>query len=227
MSVELIINADRCYQMAEERAVNYFKALQVQLSQKTYVHNLTKDFQSWKHNHIHHHSLFSLFSSGKGKPDTRDFKNYIKYLDYTGKLESYLDRSISYIFMRDLGKALDSKDTQTRIQNVVARLKKQLTDHSSSDTDMVGVVGMYKWAQKEGVESTIIWLIEKLKTVSSYIPEGMDADHAQRKLIKIIAGVVMQEIEEMGDDISPEERSRKLAKAIKTGLLLWFDVSLH
>ena len=119
--------------------------------------------------------------------------------------------------MRDLGKALDSKDTQTRIQNVVASLKKQLTNSSSSDTDMVGVVGMYKWAQKEGVETTIIWLINKLKTVSSYIPEGMDGDHARRKLIKIIAGVVMQEMEEMSDDISPENRSLKLAKAIRLG----------
>ncbi|SDM55861.1 polyprenyl synthetase family protein [Bacillus sp. OK048] len=217
MSVELVINADRCYRMAEERALTYFKTLQVQLSQKTYVHNLTKDFQSWKHNHIHHHSLFSLFSSGKRKPDTRDFNNHIKYLDYTGKLVPYLDRSISYIFMRDLGKALDSKGTQIRIQNVVASLKKRLTTSNSSDTDMFGVVEMYKWAQKEGIESTIIWLLEKLKTVSAYIPKGMDEDHAKRKLIKIIAGVVMQEIEEMGVEISSEERSFKLAKAIRLG----------
>ncbi|MEH7247724.1 polyprenyl synthetase family protein [Neobacillus niacini] len=217
MSVEFVINADRCYQKAEERAVNYFNTLHEQLKQKTYVHNLAKDFQSWKHNHIHHHSLFSLFSSGKRKPESRGFNNYIKYLDYTNKLDPYLDRSISYIFMRDLGAALDSKDTQTRIQNVVASLKKQLTTSSSSDTEMYGVVGMYKWAQKEAIESTMIWLIEKLKTVSSYIPEGMDADHAQRKLIKIIAGVVMQEIEEMSDEISPEERSLKLARAIRIG----------
>ncbi|MDR7077178.1 geranylgeranyl pyrophosphate synthase [Neobacillus niacini] len=216
MSVELLINADRCYQMAEERAANYFKSLQVQLIEKTYVHNLTKDIQSWKHNHIHH-SLFSFFSRSKGKSDFRGYHNYIQYLDYTGKLDNYLDRSISYIYMRDLGKALDSKETQSRIQDVVDSLKKQLTDSSSSDTDIFSVAGMYKWAQKEGIESTMIWLINKLKTVSSYIPQGMDADHAQRKLIKIIAGVVMQEIEEMGNEISSQERSTKLAKAIRLG----------
>src|SRR4051794_24935893 len=130
MSVELLINADRCYQMAEERAANYFKSLQVQLIEKTYVHNLTKDIQSWKHNHIHHHSFFSFFSRSKAKSDSRGYHNYIQYLDYTGKLDHYLDRSISYIYMRDLGKALDSKETQTRIQNVVDSLKKQLTDSS-------------------------------------------------------------------------------------------------
>lgn len=216
MSVELLINADRCYQMAEERAANYFKSLQVQLIEKTYVHNLTKDIQSWKHNHIHH-SLFSFFSRSKGKSDSRGYHNYIQYLDYTGKLDHYLDRSISYIYMRDLGKALDSKEIQSRIQDVVDSLKKQLTDSSTSDTDMFSVAWMYKWAKKEGIESTMIWLINKLKTVSSYIPQGMDADHAQRKLIKIIAGVVMQEIEEMGNEISSQERSTKLAKAIRLG----------
>src|SRR4051794_37352594 len=217
MSVKVLINADRCYQMAEERAAQYFTSLKVQVSEKTYVHNLTKDIQSWKHNHIHHHSFFSFFSRGKVKTDSRGFNNYIQYLEYTGKLDNYLDRSISYISMRDLGKALDSKETQTRIQNAVDRLKKQLNNSSSSDTDMFSIVGMYKWAKKEGIESTMIWLINKLKTVASYIPLGMDEDHAQRKLIKIIAGVVMQEIEEMGDEISPEERSNKLARAIRLG----------
>ena len=88
MSVELLINADRCYHMAEERAANYFKSLQVQLVEKTYVHNLTKDIQSWKNNHIHH-SFFS-FSRSKAKSDSHGYHNYIQYLDYTGKLDDYL-----------------------------------------------------------------------------------------------------------------------------------------
>jgi geranylgeranyl pyrophosphate synthase len=59
--------------------------------------------------------------------------------------------------------------------------------------------------------------MDKLKTVSSRIPEGMNAEHAQRKLIKIIAGVVINVIEEMGNEISGEERSRQLDKAIRLG----------
>ena len=76
---------------------------------------------------------------------------------------------------------------------------------------------LYRMAQEEGIESTMIWLINKLKTVSSNIPKGMDAEQAQRKLIKIIAGVIMHEVEEMGDEISPEERTQKLDKAIRLG----------
>src|SRR5256885_629578 len=45
----------------------------------------------------------------------------------------------------------------------------------------------------------------------------MDSENAQRKLIKIIAGVLMNEIEELGDEVSPDERSQRLAAAIRLG----------
>ena len=67
MNEELIKNADACYRLAEQKAAHYFKSLHVLVSQKTYVPTLTKDIQSWKHNHIHHHSLLSFFSRGKRK----------------------------------------------------------------------------------------------------------------------------------------------------------------
>ena len=45
----------------------------------------------------------------------------------------------------------------------------------------------------------------------------MDAEHAQRKLIKIIVGVLMHEIEAMKSTISLEERSQRLDRAIRLG----------
>ena len=63
------------------------------------------------------------------------------------------------------------------------------------------MAGLYRLAQKEGVESTMIWVMDKLKTVSSNIPKGMDAEEAKRKLIKIIAGVIMHVVEEMDAEI--------------------------
>ena len=123
--------------------------------------------------------------------------------------------------MRDLGKALDSAETQTRVRSVVDSLKSYLTHSTSTDrgdkTETFSMAGLYRMAQKEGVESTMIWVVNKLKMVSSNIPKGMDAEQAQRKLIKIIAGVLMHEVEEMDDEISPEERTQKLDKAIRLG----------
>lgn len=220
MNEQLMIHADDCYKQAEEKANHYFQSLYVQVQQKTYAKILTEDIHLWKVNHIRHHSLFSLFSRGNNKTNSKGYHHYIRLLNYTGKLDNYLTRSISYIFMRDLGKALNSPDTENRIRSVVESLKTHLTSTTAdqkNDGEMFSMTGLYRLAQKEGVESTFIWLINKLKIVSANIPTGMDAEHAQRKLIKIIAGVIMQEIEEMNDEVSKEERKQRLDKAIRLG----------
>lgn len=220
MKGELTINAEASYRLAEQRASHYFKLLHEQVIHRKYVPILTNDFQSWKHNHIHH-SFLSFFLQGKRKPAPREYHNYIHWLDMTGKLDHYLKRSVAYIFLRDLGKALDSPDTQIKIKRVVDGIKNQLAHSSTvnqgSKIESFSIAGLYRWAQKEDVESTIIWLINKLKTVSMMIPEGMDAENAQRKLIKIIAGVVMHELDGIGNDILQEERSRKLDISIRLG----------
>ncbi|WP_429747499.1 polyprenyl synthetase family protein [Bacillus salipaludis] len=212
MNKELIYDTDTCYQQAEEKAAQYFQSLLTQVQQKTFVSVLTKDIQSWKHNHIHRYPSLTFFSR---KKERTGYYNHIRWLDYTGKLDPYLDRSISYIFMRDLGKALDSPNTQKRIRQVVDHLKNQLTQPIK--TEIFSLAGMYRWGQKERIESTIIWFINKLKTVSEIIPKGMDAENAQRKLVKIIGGVVMHLTEEMDKEISPEERAQKLDEAIRLG----------
>ncbi|WP_188455124.1 polyprenyl synthetase family protein [Virgibacillus oceani] len=218
MNEELINSANSIYRQAEKKAAQYFKSLHEQVMKKTYAPLLTKDIKSWKHNHIHHHSFLSYLSRRKGKSNIQEgYHNYIQWLYYTGKLDSYLDRSISYIFMRDLGRDLNSTDTQTRIRSIVDSLKDYLIKDKSDKPELFSMAGLYRFAQKEGVESAMIWVMNKLKTVSTNIPKEMDADQAQRKLIKIIAGVVMQETEEMGDKISPDERASRLDKAIRLG----------
>lgn len=219
MNEELIEKANSSYRKAEQKAADYFQTLKVQVSEKNYVSSLTKDFGAWKHNHIQQPSLLSLFSGTKGKTASKGYHNYIQWLNYTGKLDHYLDRSMSYIFMRDIGKALDSEETQARIKQMVKGLKTHLTQSTEKKRgiETFSMAGLYRWGQKEGIESTIIWLLHKLKTVTMNLPEGLDADQAQRKLIKIIGGVVLNEVEEMGEGISREERAQRLGKAIRLG----------
>ncbi len=217
MNNKLIENADECYRQAEQSATQYFETLYKQVKLKSYVPILTKDIQSWKSTHVHRSSIFSLFSRGKRKPDSKDYYKYIQWLNYSGKLENYLDRSVAYIFMRDLGKALDMPETQERVQRAVAHLKKQLMKTTNGDKETFSMAKLYRWAQKEGVESTLIWVMDKIKTASNHIPEGMDREQAQRKLIKLIGGVVMHVVEEMDEDIPPYERTSKLEEAIKLG----------
>ena len=217
MNEKLIIRADECYQKAEDKANHYFQSLYAQVQQQAYVPALTEDIHLWKQHHIRH---YSLFPKRKRKADGSGYHNYIKWLNYTGKLDNYLKRSISYIFMRDLGKALNSPKTENRILEVVESLKTTLLSNSANqknNTETFSMTGLFRLAQKEGVESTFIWLINKLKIVSANIPSQMNAEHAKRKLIKIIAGVIMQEIEEMTDGVTPEERKLRLDSAIRLG----------
>jgi geranylgeranyl pyrophosphate synthase len=219
MNEKLMFDTDICYRLAEEKAAGYFASLYKQVMGKTYVSALTEDIQLWKQNHIHRGSWLSFLSRGKRKSNAGDYRSYISWLTHTGKLEDYLDRSISYIYMRDLGKAIDSSDTQARIRRVASDVKQRLirsTDAKQGE-ELISLVELYRWAQKEGVETAVIWVIDKLKNVAAHIPEEMNAEHAQRKLIKIIIGVVLHAKEEMDDEQSPTERARRLNEAIRLG----------
>ncbi|MGG3797635.1 polyprenyl synthetase family protein [Metabacillus fastidiosus] len=213
MNEELITS----YRLAEQKAAYYFNLLSEQITDKSYIPVLTKDIKTWKQNNIRQYRFLSFFSGRKGKPDAQDYQNYIQWLNYTGKLDNYLDRSISYIFMRDLGKALASPRTQEKINRTVASLKNYLTKNPREKTEIFSMASLYRVGQKEGIESTIIWLMQKLKTVSSNIPKGMDAEQAQRKLIKIIGGVMMHVMEDMEDEPLSQERMKKLDEGIRLG----------
>lgn len=218
MNEKLIKNSDECYRLSEERAARYFQSLYDQVDKEVYMDTLIEDIKSWKPNHVHRRSILSFFSRGKRKPDSKSYHNYIRWLDYTGKLDNYLDRSISYIYLRDLGKALDSPETQARIQRVVNDLRQRLLSTDQSDIlDTLTMSGLYRWGQKEGIESTVIWVMDKIRTVSSRIPVGMDAEQAKRKLIKLIGGVVMHVLEEMDNETPSQERARKLDQAMRLG----------
>lgn len=221
MNVAYTDYADTGYRQAEQKAAQYFASLHVQVKDKSYVPILTEDILIWKRKHVQRQSWLSSILPAKKKPDNRDYHRYIGWLKYTGELDDYLDRSISYIYMRDLGMALDSPDTKERIRRVVANTRKLLVRSNGAkegDTpDFMSLAGLYRWAQKEGIETAVIWVINKLKHVASHIPDKMDAEQAQRKLIKIIVGVVMHVMEDLNGETSPAERSARLDDAIRLG----------
>lgn len=220
MNEEITVQADTWYRKAEQKAVQYFASLQERVKDQTDLQTLTTDIHWWKKNHVHH-AWHSLLPRGSRSADALGYHKYIRWLSRTGKLDNYLDRSISYIYMRDLGKALDSPDTQVRIERTMADVKKLLLRStgtaSGNQPEFMNLAGLYRWAQKENIEDAIIWLIGKLNNVSSSIPKGMDAEHAQRKLMKIIIGVVLHVMDEMNDSTLQDERSRRLDEAIRLG----------
>ncbi|MGD6844926.1 polyprenyl synthetase family protein [Bacillus infantis] len=216
MIKETIINAEACCREAEKKAAAYFQVLSAQAAEKSFVPVLERDFHSWKKNH-RQRPFLPFFSRKNRKPDSKAYYSYIKWLEYRGKLDDYLDRSVSYLYMRDLGKSLDDQDTKESIGRAVESLKERLTAPKQQEAGHFGMAGLYRWAEKEGLQSAVIWLMEKLLQTAQNIPEGMNAAHAQRKLIKIIAGVLMHENDGMEEGIEGEERKRRLERAIRLG----------
>lgn len=221
MEVELIHQTEMGYKIAEQKAAEYFAVLYKQFREEAYVNILTEDIQLWKKNHIQRRSWFSLLSKLKPEPDSSDYHRYITWLNHNGKLEAYLDRSVSYIYMRDLGQTLESANTQLRIKRMIADIKEQLISTSltqqEDQPEFISFAGVYRWAQRESVEGAIIWVINKLKNVSAQLPKEMNAEQAERKLIKIIIGVVLHVFEEMDEDTPPLERAKRLDEAIRLG----------
>ncbi|MCU6707451.1 polyprenyl synthetase family protein [Paenibacillus sp. J5C_2022] len=203
------------YAKAEQKAATYFAALYNQVMRKAYQPSLKEDIQLWKKGR----DRLPLLVRSYRKPDSKHYDRFIRWMIEQGKLDDYLDRSVSYIYMRDLGKSLASPDTAKRVKQVVDSVKKQLMISSGEEEhpSFFSLAGFYRWAQKEGVENAAIWVIGKLKAVSSHIPQEMNAEHAQRKLIKIIAGVVMHVMDEMDEGTDKEERSQRLDEAFRLG----------
>ncbi|MFC7687302.1 polyprenyl synthetase family protein [Ureibacillus sp. GCM10028918] len=213
-----VINADRSYQQVEEQALHYFQLLYENVTSQNYIPNLVDDFKKWKVNHIHHPSLFTFFSSKQKRPNSKETIHYIKWLDYTNKLEGYLKRSISYLYLRDLGKTLDHKETQSKINHVVEDLKLTLLNSANNGKkELFGLDWIIQKGKEEQILLTVDWLLNKLNTVSSNIPVELDAVNAQRKLIKIIAGVLMHTVDGFNDHTHADERREKLDKAIRLG----------
>ena len=222
MSVEISNHADIRYRLAEQKAARYFAALYEQVREKSYASSLTQDFRVWKKGRLRH-PWASWFDARKRQSGPRSYERHIQWLRRTGKLDGYLDRSVTYMYMRDLGKAMDDPGTQERIARTTASVKRYLLrslasgDTPGSGPAFLGHAGLYRWAQKEGVEPAAIWVVDKLKAAAAHIPSGMSAEQAQRKLIKIIIGVVLHAMDEMDGAVPPAERARRLDSAIRLG----------
>ncbi|WP_182201488.1 polyprenyl synthetase family protein [Paraliobacillus salinarum] len=203
------------YKRSEEKAKNYYETLLSNMEKSTYDVNLIKDIKRWKQKHTSIFSASLLFIEKKRLAKQKDEK-YLKWLGEKGKLDNYLERSIAYIYMRDLGKDISESQTKQRISKDVEKLKHQI-DQGDDSLSCFNVNYVYRWAQKEQIEEAIIWVFEKISMITQYFPKEINAAHAKRKLIKTIVGVVMQVLEDLDDNVSHDVRVKQLDQAVRLG----------
>lgn len=204
--------ASNWYKQAEDKANQYFQTLLSYLKNNKSTTILYKEILMWKRSH---RAILGAMYPGYDKNLVND-KGYLSWLANKGKLDRYLERSISYIYLRDLGKNLSDKETKERITHEKQKLKHSI-EQGDSIIDQFRLSAIYRWAQKEAVEEALIWVWNKVNTITDALPKAFDAAHAKRKLIKTIAGVVMQALDDLPNDSTKGERTRQVDKAIRLG----------
>lgn len=212
-------NANHDYNHSEKFAIKYFQTLSEQIINKSYIHILTSDLKEWQKQHTKKNIFSILNFMRKKEPSQNDYYRYIDWMRTTGKLDMYLHRSVSYIYMRDLGRTLDDATTKTSIQNAINRIKEnfQNAKEKNGESQELNMLWLYKKAKAFGVETTFIWLLEKLNKVEQNIPKQMDAEQARRKLLKLIVGVLMHEMDRIREAPCKKERTKIVEKSIRLG----------
>jgi len=211
------------YFKAEKKANWYINQI-IQITQSdNYLESLNSDYRKWSslnaERNISSVSLSEL--EGKQQLDKKlDTWNFLEKLDAEKKLKIYLNKSISYIYMRDLGKSLSDKAVKKQINQAVKKTHQWIKKQSSSKEPSIGYFDKHfllKKSKQHGVEPSVEWLMEKLTSVRQSMPEEIDQTNGMRKLVKIIAGVVLHQLVDSDDIDSPTEKSDKLSHAIKLG----------
>ncbi|MCT1904381.1 polyprenyl synthetase family protein [Oceanobacillus sojae] len=203
----MLMNKDY-FQMKQEQATAYFQILQAQIQQENFALTLVETLHHYQQSK---RKTWLNVDNWKHQPG----KTFIFQLAKTGQLDSYLERSISYIYFRDLGRDITSEAMQKRIAVVTEGVKNYLNNKEQQVP--FHVTELYQMAEKESLEEVFFWVSDKLKHVSAILPDGLDKNEAKRKIMKIIAGIVMHEFEELDDGLSKETRRKLLDQAVRTG----------
>lgn len=210
----------KSYQREEKKARWYLKELQGLVASEDYLKQLETDFLDWQ-NDIAPMNRNSLKLSSLETNQNIDSWSFLQKLSAERKLREYLDKSVTYIFMRDLGKSLDNKSVIRKINKTVTQLNRWIVNQanttSNASENELSNLWLFKKAKQYGVETTFYWLMNKLSLVQQNMPAELNRTQGMRKLVKIIAGVVMHQFIDMPDDISEQKRQQQLDQAIRLG----------
>ncbi len=213
----------KSYQRAEKLALWYLQDLQQIVVDDEYLGRLGEDYQSWQVQQDQSGSKLNLsdLEAEQHIGQQLDSWSFLQKLSAEKKLKDYLNKSITYIFMRDLGKSITDKDASRQINQTVSQIhrwiKRQSSQSNSDPQQQFSNNWLYRKAKRHGLEKTYFWLINKLSAVQQNMPSELDQTHGMRKLVKIIAGVVMHQYIALPKNISIEEKTKALDQAIRLG----------
>jgi len=143
--------------------------------------------------------------------------SFLEKMEADQQLKDYLQKSLEYLFIRDLGSTLDDKNTQETIQCYRKKIHKYIRNRTQQNDSLWSVESLL---ENDGVDPKIqqrlFWLKQRLYSIQGILPQHWDKTNCLRKLVKVIAGVVMHAMVEQ-KFTNREQQVEHLDRAITLG----------
>ncbi|SLM31809.1 putative Polyprenyl synthetase [Desulfamplus magnetovallimortis] len=218
-TLDFEIDAEKAFAQSTSDAKRYFQELLSLVRSGSPLAVMHKDFAKW--------GEIYLKASWKNIPVLKYLTSppsptipgaYLSYMNGCNKLEKYIGKTIAYVFLRDLGRDISDSCESEKIRLHTRKVVNIVQDFlAASKNESPGMEQLYRRARDAELGDTFIWLMEKLHTVQSIIPEGLDYDHAMRKLVKLTVGVGLHQYMEFEESLPQDERVKKMDRAIRLG----------
>lgn len=204
------------YLQAQHRAESYVHTIQALAKDPNTFEVLHADLKQW----FKHHS-------GKG-PDPKLINacqkgevtrlSMLAKLQARGQLKQYLSKAITYLFIRDLGLSPDEPETARLISRSVNALVKSIDKHHQS----AETTNLQDWLDeqlhKRQLTQTFQWLKLRLATVNQFFTDEQSRIEGMRKLVKVIAGILMHQMTNDEQASDPKLLSNTLKLGYAYGL---------
>ena len=214
----------QAYQAAYKKGLDYFETLRTFSQQHLDSDLLSHELQNWQQQQSH--SLLWRVSAKFNNPPLTEFKGTLRYLLKHQQLQPFINRSVHYIYLRDLGKSLDQDSVQQQCAKTCTQLQTWLLSMLDKDASQSSAQAaaqpselsdLFTQLKQWGLQDAFIWLYEKLLNLQIKLPEEVDHSRIIRQITKLTLGVLLHQLEDLSFDKLSKTEQQRITHAIKIG----------
>lgn len=202
------------YQSAESSATNYVNQLLKQSAQDTFLDELLSRFEPCA-------QIFGTTANAfiADVDSCTDDWSFLTKLYVDKQLKDYLQKSLDYLALRDLGLDPSHKETRVFTRRYRQKIQQIVRRKSQQDSRQENILNEFFSQQTSSdlLNFRLFWLQRKLNKIQHYTPSSFNKTDGIRKLLKIIAGVVMHEVKKSSVDLDNPKDQARIEQAILLG----------
>ncbi|NVJ60717.1 MAG: polyprenyl synthetase family protein [Gammaproteobacteria bacterium] len=221
-TLSLTSEFDDSYDSSIEKARQYA----VELIELSASDKYLEEISSWLTDYVKSSGDSSLFNNSfKVTGNTFDYSSwsFLNKLYVSHQLKRYLHDSFSYMLMRDIGLNPDTDETQNICRQftvpIYRSIQKRINNSSNrkTATDIDDIIP-HDLRNDPEIENEIFRLKNKISRLQQLLPVQLDKTNGLRKLVKIIAGLILHEqIQQIKQPLSFSEYKLKICSALRLG----------